>query len=382
MIRIAHVITGLEVGGAEMMLYKLLSAGDRGRFESRVYCLTGGGPMVARIEALGIPVAVFGARGGFSFLATLPRLARSLRAFAPDVVQTWLYHADLAGLLVRPWLADARLCWNLRCSMLGSGEYPWTTRALARLLGRLSPLPDLVMANSVAGRVAHEAVAYRPRRWELVANGFDTMIFRPDAALRAALRESLTIPAEAPVIGMVGRYHPMKDHAGFLRAARKLFDVRPQAHFVLAGRDVDEANAPLRALVTSLGLRANVHLLGERADVAAVMNGLDVFTLCSVTGEGFPNVVGEAMACALPCVVTDVGDARAVLGDAGLVVPPSDPVALASAWLELLELPDAERCRLGGAARVRVEEHYSLAAVVRRYEQLYGELAAQTSGGG
>ena len=382
MIRVAHVITGLDVGGAEMMLYKLLSAGDHSRFESRVYCLTGGGPMVARIETLGIPVVVFGARGGFSFLAALPRLAGALRAFAPDVVQTWLYHADLAGLLVRPWLADVRLCWNLRCSMLGSGEYPWRTRALVRLLGRLSPLPDLIMANSVAGRFAHEAVGYRPRRWELVANGFDTRIFRPDAALRLALRQSLTIPADAPVIGMAGRYHPMKDHAGFLQAARRLLDARPQAHFVLAGRDVDEANARLRALVMRLGLRANVHLLGERADMAAVMNGLDVFTLCSVMGEGFPNVIGEAMACALPCVVTDVGDARAVLGGVGRVVPPSDAAALAAAWLELLDLPDAERRRLGEAARVRIEEHYSLAAAVGRYEKIYGELAAQTSDGG
>lgn len=382
MIRVAHVITGLDVGGAEMMLYKLLSAGDRGRFESRVFCLTGGGPMAARIEALGVPVVVFGARGGFSFLAALPRLARALRAFAPDVVQTWLYHADLAGLLVWPWLARTRLCWNLRCSALGPGEYPWTTRALARILGWLSPLPDLVMANSAAGRAAHEAVGYRPRRWELVANGFDTRIFRPDAALRLALRQSLAIPANVPVIGMVGRYHPMKDHAGFLHAARRLLDARPQAHFVLAGRNVDEANAPLLALVMSLGLRAKVHLLGERADVATVMNGLDVFTLCSVMGEGFPNVVGEAMACALPCVVTDVGDARAVLGTAGLAVPPSDAAALAAAWLELLDLPDAERRRLGEAARARVEEHYSLAAAVRRYEQIYDELAAQASGRG
>lgn len=382
MIRIAHVITGLDVGGAEMMLYKLLSAGDRSRFESRVYCLTGGGPMAERIEALGVPVVALGARGGLSFLAALPRLTGALRAFAPDVVQTWLYHADLAGLLVRPWLGDARLCWNLRCSALGPGEYPWTTRALVRTLGWLSPLPSLVMANSAAGRAAHAAVGYRPRRWELVANGFDTRIFRPDAALRLALRQSLAIPADAPVIGMAGRYHPMKDHAGFLHAARRLLDARPQAHFVLAGREVDDANAPLRALVMRLGLRAKVHLLGERADVAAVMNGLDVFTLCSVMGEGFPNVVGEAMACALSCVVTDVGDARAVLGDAGLVVPPSDAAALAAAWLELLDLPAAERHRLGEAARARVEEHYSLAAAVGRYERIYEGLAAQTSDGG
>lgn len=377
MIRIAHIITGLDVGGAEMMLYKLLSAGDRSRFESRVLCLNGGGPMVARIEALGVPVEVLGVRGGFSFLAELPRLAGALRAFDPDVVQTWLYHADLAGLLVRPWLSRAILCWNLRCSALGPGEFPWTTRALARVLAWLSSLPDLVMVNSAAGRAAHEAIGYHPKRWELVANGFDTRIFQPDAAQHLALRESLTIPADAPVIGMVGRYHPMKNHASFLHAARQLLEARLQVHFVLAGRNVDEANTPLLALVERLGLRGNVHLLGERTDVTAVMNGLDVFTLCSVMGEGFPNVVGEAMACALPCVVTDVGDARAVLGGAGLVVPPADTTALATAWLELLALPGADRRRLGDAGRARIEAHFSLAGSVRRYEQIYEELATQ-----
>ncbi len=374
MIRVAHVITGLEVGGAEMMLYKLLSGIDRSRFESRVLSLTGHGPIGARIEALGIPVVVLGALGVFSAARAAARLARELRGFRPDVVQTWLYHADLFGLFAKVWGVAPKLCWNLRCSDLGPGDAPPLTRVLARCLGMASRAPDIVIVNSQAGRLAHERIGYRPRRWEVIYNGFDAARFVPDPSARPALQESLNIPAQAPVIGMVARFDPMKDIDNFLHAVALLRTDRPAVHFILVGRGFGTDNRALVGTINHLRLAGQVHLLGECQDVPRIMAGFDIATLSS-RSEGFPNVLGEAMACEVPCVATDVGDARELIGNTGYIVPARNPPALAQAWREATDMSPMRRRAMGEAARRRIAEHYSLDAAVTRYEVLYEELA-------
>jgi glycosyltransferase involved in cell wall biosynthesis len=272
------------------------------------------------------------------------------------------------------------LCWNIRCSDMDMSRYSHLSRLVLRVLAGLSGCPDLVVVNSEAGRRLHEKLGYSPRRWEIVPNGFDLNRFHPDAAARRSLREELSIAPDSLLIGLVARHDPMKDHQTFLEAAGLVARERSDVHFVLVGHGINRHNAQLAELISRLALEEQIHLLDERGDIPRLMAALDILALSSL-GEGFPNVVGEAMACGIPCVVTDVGDAADVVGETGIVVPPRDPKAMADAWKKLLGLPASKRQSLGRDARRRVEDSFSIQSVARRYEQLYRDMekASQNS---
>src|SRR5260370_21978963 len=223
--------------------------------------------------------------------------------------------------------------WNLRCSDMALSA---PSAGVRRLLSWCSALPDAVFVNSRAGLSFHERIGYRPRRWEYVPNGFDTAEFFPDAAARERLRSELGIRAEAMVIGLPARYHPMKDHGTFLEAAAAIEAERPQVCFLLVGPGTEPTNPALAKAVAAMGLADRVRLLGERSDMPAVYAALDIATLSSAWGEGFPNVLAKAMACGPPCAATDGGDIRELLGDAGLVVPRNDPKAFADSSQPLI----------------------------------------------
>jgi glycosyltransferase involved in cell wall biosynthesis len=208
----------------------------------------------------------------------------------------------------------------------------------------------------------------------VLPNGFDLDAFQPDPAARGSVRQELGISEETPLIGLVARFHPQKDHHNFMQAAAQLHARLPNVHFLLCGAGVTPENPALAQWVEEAGLRANVHLLGVRQDVPRLSAALDIATSSS-SGEGFPNVVGEAMACGVPCVVTDVGDAALIVGETGRVVPPHDAQALADAWHDLLNAGEDYRYELGMAARRRVQECFSMTTISRRYEQLYEEIA-------
>jgi glycosyltransferase involved in cell wall biosynthesis len=352
--QLLHVITGLGMGGAERMLVRLLGAMDRARFPARVVSLTDLGALGPEIAALGVPVEALGMRRGVPDPRGLTRLRRIVRESRPDVVQSWLYHADLMSCFA----GAKRLAWNLRCSDMDFARYGRSTRWAVRALARLSGQPDAVLCNAEAGRRLHESLGYHPRRWEIVPNGFDLQRFRPDPTARARLWAMLGLPEDAVVIGLVARLDPQKDHATAFAALERV----PEAHLVCIGRDVP-APSP------------RVHALGERSDVDALVPGFDIATLSSAFGEGFPNVLGEAMACGVPCVTTDVGDAGAIIGDTGFVVPLRDPAALAAGWQRMIALGPEGRARLGTAARERVVANWSIATIARRYEDIYASLA-------
>ncbi len=377
-VRVAHVITDLDVGGAERMLAKLVAGADPARLRHSVISLLPPGKTADEIRAAGVKVASLGMRrGGLPAPGAILRLVRLLRAERPDVVQSWLYHADLMATLTAPLAGRPALAWNLRCSDMDFRLYGRATRWVVRALACLSRVPAAVVVNAEAGRAAHVALGYRPRRWEVIPNGFDTDVFGPNPAARGAIRAALGLAPDAPVIGMLARFDPMKDHATFLAAAETLARARADVHFVLAGRGVTPDNPALAAPEFA----GQLHLLGERSDSAALLAAFDLATLTSAFGEGSPNVVGEAMACATPCVATDVGDSRPMIGATGRVVPPRDPAALAAAWGELLALPAAERQALGAAARARIVADYSLAAVRERYLGLYETLRSSRERG-
>jgi glycosyltransferase involved in cell wall biosynthesis len=384
--RVLHVITDLSSGGAQRMLSRLVTAapGDGGAgFSHTVVSLTDRGVYGDQLAGAGVPVIPLGVRGLASLPAGLLRLTRLIRQARPDVVQTWLYHGDFLGLLAAG-LARRRaaVVWNVRCSDMELARYAWTTRALVRVLARLSHRPDAVIVNSQAGRDVHAALGYRPKAWHVLPNGFRTAALRPEPAVRAATRARLGLEAGDVAFVCAARVDPMKDHATLLEAFARLRQDRPAAKLMLLGAGTDEAAGPLARLRTDPGLAGAVIPLGERThDYNDLLQGADSLVLASAFGEGFPNVLGEAMCLAIPCITTDVGDSARVVDETGWVVPRRDPAALARAMAALCELSPEARAELGAAARARAAERFSLEAVLADYAALYRRLSVASGGG-
>lgn len=364
--RILHLITSLDRGGAQTMLGRLVERLDRARFEPLVVSLIDGGAQGRALEAAGIRVLGLGMRRGIPSLAAVRRLRRVVRAERPALIQSWLYHADLLALVAA---GGVPVAWNIRLSSIAGERHRWQLCILRRSLVVLSRRPACVMVNSEAGKRLHEALGYRPRRWEVVPNGFDVDLFRPDPRRRAEERRRLVLDDRQRVIGMVARVDGMKDHATFLAAASAVAAERGDVRFLLIGAETERLAVPQR-------LAGVMQALGERDNLHELLPALDLMVLAS-KGEGFPNAVGEAMACGVPCVASDVGDAAQIIAVTGAVVPPGDPRALAAAMLRLLDLPPDRLAELGAAARERIVAHYSLAAAVRRYETIYAAIAAE-----
>jgi glycosyltransferase involved in cell wall biosynthesis len=382
-LRIAFVATCLDTGGAEVMLWKLLSRIDRARFDPCVIALSGEQTsMVPAFRALGLDCEVLAWRKAREPLGGIRRLAKTLRARDPDIVQGWMYHGNVAATLGAAWARlDAPVLWNIRASLMERRFEKRLTRLLIRLGGKLSSTPAAIVNNSEASAVQHETLmGYDPRNRVVLPNGFDTDKFRPSASIRGALRDALAVDSDALLVGLVARYHPMKGHALFLRAAAIVSRDQPLAQYVLVGEGVDADNPELGRLIQEYGLEGRVHLLGVRDDMHAITPALDVLVCASSSGEGFPNVLGEAMCCAVPCVATDVGDSAAIVGDTGIVVPAGDAEALAKGILTLTAIGRAGREELGERARRRAIEQFSLNAIVRRYENLYSSVHRQRKG--
>jgi len=379
--RILHLATGLGMGGAEMSLANLLAHTDRSEFEPHVLSLGDDRPVGERIRSLDVPVESLGMRPGRITPGDFARLVKVLRRLRPDLVQTWMYHADLLGALAARLAGNPPVVWGIHLTVHDIRGLKRGTQAVIRLNARLSRwLPAAIVCCAESARATHAAIGYDPAKMTVIPNGFDLGRFRPDPAARTALRAELGLPPDCPLVGMGARYHPQKDHANFVRAAASLRESMPGVHFVLWGQGVDPQNAALTGEIVAAGLDDAFHLLGLRQDAPLLAAALDVATLSSAWGEAFPLVVGEAMACGVPCAVTQVGDAAEMVADTGRSVPPRDPSALAAAWRELLALPAAERLALGEQARGRVESLYDIRQTAARYARLHRDIMGHTPG--
>ena len=377
-IEVMHVVTSLDVGGAETVLARLVAGDAADKVSHSVVSLKPGGALRTRLEADGIPVRDLGIERNRDAPGGLLRLAAAIREARPAVVQSWLYHADLLATLALALSGRrraTRLIWGVRCSDMDMSRYARGSRIVRTLLPHLSRRADLVLCNAEAGRAVHQRLGYRPARWRVVPNGVDLERFRPRPDERSAIRAELGLNDEQFVVGMCARVDPMKDHATFVKAAA-FAGTAPEARFVLIGARTDETGSALERTIAAAGLSGRFVRLGVGEDIPRLHAALDVATLSSAFGEGFPNVLAEAMACGVPCVTTDVGDSAAIVGDTGIVVPPRDPAALAAAWERLRSEGHDGRAARGAAARRRVSDCYSLASMVGAYHALYGELAA------
>ncbi len=370
MIKVVHIITALGSGGAERVLY-LVATGRTEGHEVRpvVISLTDAGIYGPKLREAGVELHCLGMQQGRSPLSACLSLVRLLRRLRPDVLMTWLYHADLMGTLAGRLAGVRPIIWNVRCSDMDFARYAPTTRRIVKVLARLSGVPWAVATNSEAGRRAHADLGYHPKRWIYLPNGYDTSLWKPDAEDRARVRGELGFSDTDRVIGLIARVDPQKDHASFLAAAAELVAKRQDARVLLVGRGTREL--PLPDALRSATLAA-----GERQDVPRLTRALDVLVSSSAYGEGFPNVIGEAMASGVPCVATDVGDSALIVGDTGRIVPPRDPAALAAAIGALLDLPREELSALRTRCHERIQTVFSLETCLQSYANLIREAAA------
>jgi glycosyltransferase involved in cell wall biosynthesis len=379
-LRISHVISGLNVGGAETMLTRLVEWTDREKFLPEVISLTDAGALSGRIMASGIPVHALGMRRGVPDPAGILRLAQRFRQNPPDIVQTWLYHGDLIGGLAARLAGIKNIFWCIQNSDLSVQGSRRTTIATAKLCARLSrSVPQKIVCVSERAKAIHVSLGYDASRFVLIPNGADTDLFHPNAEARAQCRTEWGIPETTPVIGMAARYDPQKDYPTFLAAAALLKADHPEVRFVLCGSGVTSENAELVGAIRSAGLMGHVLTLGVRSDTPRVFSAFDIATLCSRFGEAFSLYLGEAMACGTPVVATDVGDSAYLVGDTGRIVPPGNPPALASSWGELIQCGEGRRRELGSAARRRVREFFSLQETVRQYAELHAASGSATT---
>ena len=348
--KILHVVTGLATGGAERALYNLLAGGLTKRFDIAVVSLRDEGTMGPLIAALGVPVYPMKMTSCISGASAIAGLHCVVRSFRPNLIQGWMYHGNLAACVAGQLGPKSPVvAWNIRQCLYDLKMEKLLTRQVIRANRFLSGKISAVIYNSVLAKIQHEAFGFASHRGQVIANGFDLGQLFPESDVGMIVRQQLNIPREALVVGHVARFHPMKDHVTFLQAAAKVARMIPGARFLLVGRDVCFDN-PVLANVVPQSLKERFIFTGERMDVHRLMRAMDVFCLSS-RSEGFPNVLGEAMSCGVPCVATDVGDCREIVGNTGVLVPPSDSESLARGMLALLEMSAEDRRALGRAAR-------------------------------
>lgn len=369
--KILHVISGLDTGGTELFLERLVTAPALRDFSPVVISLRHPGPVGSRLMRAGLSVHALNAGPGFSGIKAMLALRQLARREAPDLIQGWLYHGNLGASLARR-VAGIRcpVLWNIRHSLDDWRNERFGLRATMHIGAKFSGSPARILYNSAAAARQHERLGYRSGKSVVIPNGVDCDQFHVDAELRSATRKRLGLDANVIVIGMLARYHPVKDHATFLGAARLLRARIPQSRFLLVGYGVDRENRGLFDRLKKAQLDTSVIALGERDDIPALLSALDVY-VSSSRAEGFPNAVAEAMACGIPCVVTDVGSSRELVGETGIVVPPGSEQILAAAILQLVEQSAAQRCERGRAARERILSLYSSSRCWSAYAALY-----------
>jgi len=370
--KIAHVITDLDTGGAEMMLYKLLTSLQDDEMESLVISLMGRGVITERIEALGIKVDTLDLKQGEGpSWKSIKKLRRLMRTFNPDVVQGWMYHGNMAAtvavFLFDPMCRKVKLFWNVRQTLYDINSEKIQTRWLI-VLGRwLSFFPQSIIYNSNLSAEQHCNVGFLVKKTKIIPNGFDLQKFRPDQNRRQQLRKELEVSESTILIGHISRLHPMKDHATLLHAIDRVVDSLPgisgkqEVLFLLIGHGV----------TSELSNNLAIRFLGERVDVPRIMSALDIVVSSSAWGEGFPNVIGEAMASEAPCVVTDVGDSAYIVGKYGRVCSVGDDQCIANSLLQLIENKQ-ERKTAGKQSRKRIKENYSMDKIKKEYLKEWG----------
>lgn len=371
---IAFFTSTLEIGGAERQLTLTAKGFHELGHKVVVVVLYPNGYFERELRDAGVHVEVLGKKSLWDMPAPVWKLLCFLRREKPDILLSYLEAPNVLAVLLHPFFRRTKIAWNVAASFIDLKKYHWLAALTFKISKLLSHYADLIIVNSRSGMVYHRQHGYPESKMVVIPNGINISYFKPDSVLREQIRKEWGLSDNQKLIGLVGRLDPMKDHPTFLKAASKIVKEKADVSFVCVGDGTPSYRQELQSLSEELELGKKIIWAGSRKDMPAVYNGLDI-AVSSSYGEGLPNVVCEAMASCVPCVVTDVGDSAYVVGDTGIVVPPGDPDALAEGIRKLL---DSDLTSLGLKARQRIVDNFSMEQLVERTEKALVELCADT----
>ncbi|PKN94151.1 MAG: hypothetical protein CVU44_07050 [Chloroflexi bacterium HGW-Chloroflexi-6] len=371
--KILHVITSLDHGGAQTMLTELALQFQHRGVSNLIVSMTSQNAFAKQLGSQNIPVEILNMHQGRSLLTGFAKLRSLIRRFQPDIVQTWLYHADLAGGLAAR-LSRVPVVWGIHHTAGQNHLLKPATQAVVQINKLISGfVPSQIICCSQSAYDSHLARGFSPAKLTLAQNGVDTIRFQPNEIIRQELRTNLHIPESATIIGHCGRFHPAKGHLVFIQAASELLKLHPELHFVMCGSGIDAENQKLTHWIAPTNLRDHIHLLGPQDGLDKILPGFDIFVSSSLE-EALPLTVCEAMACQVPCVVTNVGDQARIVEKTGICVIPNSASEITRGCNILLNLHQQERAFLGLSARRRIQENFSLQSTAEKYLSIYNRV--------
>lgn len=370
--KICHIISSLGDGGAEATLYRLCLNESISSSKILVISLTSSGKYVELLRDIGVSVVCLDFKSVSSFFSNIRTLYRVLKTSAPEVVQTWMYHADFFGGIAARLAGIKNISWGIHNTQLTLKKSRVSTILISKLCALLSYfVPKNIICCAEESLRVHAKQGYKRSLMSVINNGYDLTKFYNDPEQGARIRNELNIESENFVIGLVGRFDPNKDHENFFAAAGQVVGQFSQVRFVLAGSGIDYDNSAIVSMIDKHGLTSYVSLLGSRTDIKNIYNALDLFVLSS-SSEAFPNVLCEAMACGKVCVSTDVGDAKLIVGDSGWIVPPSDATSLSRAICNAISLYNSGNLSdYSVNCRNRIQDNYLIETMVKRYHRVW-----------
>lgn len=369
---VVFLARSLERGGAERQLVTLTRAlSSRGQPVALVL-FYGDGPLEQELAGSAVRVIALGKSGRWDVVSFGCRFIRALRTFRGATIHGYLTVPNLLLALAKPFLRGSRIVWGMRASDMDMSRYDWLARLTSRLESLARKRVDLIIANSAAGKRHAVARGFPEEKIMVIPNGIDAHAFHPDPDERKRVRSEWNVAPDEVLVGLAARLDPMKDHPTFLKAAAAVFQKNRHTRFVLIGDGPRDYRESLHTMARTLGITDRVIWAGTYSNMVAAYNALDIYCSASAWGEGFSNSVAEAMACGVPCVVTDVGDSTLIVGDTGRVAPPRDPSALADAILSLAGMEETGRKLLGAQARRRIESEFSVDRLVENTAQALG----------
>jgi glycosyltransferase involved in cell wall biosynthesis len=370
--KILHIITGLGDGGAEHALFKICKYDTNNNHS--VISLKDSGKYSPLLKKLGIKVYCLNMK--FFSIHKFIFLINLLRFLKPDIVQTWLVHADLIGSIAARLAGIHNILWNVRYSNIELGKAKFTTVLIIKILSILSHLiPKFIVTVSKRAKKIYENEGYNKKIFKFIPNGYDLSILKVNEHQKIRFRKKIQVKKLTPLIGNVARYDPQKDHLNLLNALSIIRSKNINFFCILVGSNVNQNNIDLISQIKRLKLSNCIKLLGQYNDISHVMNGLDVHILSSSYGEGFPNVVAESMACGTPCIVTDVGDSALIVDKTGWIIPPNNPIKLARAIEKaLLEKGTLEWKKKRIKARLRIKQKFSITNMIKLYNKVWDKV--------
>jgi glycosyltransferase involved in cell wall biosynthesis len=370
--RVLHVIDGIGVGGAELVLIQLIERLETRGVHNTVLSLTPAGILRDRLVASGAELVEMNMSKGRLPWAGLVGMVRAMRQAKPDIVQGWMYHGNFAATVLRDLsMLRTPMFWSIHNTLEPKQPFAAVTRVAYTACRVMAFRPRSIVYVSRAAADQHAAAGFRASKASVIPNGTNCDRFTPSPVERANTRSALGLADDVFLLGCFARWASMKGHPILFEAVARLKQQGLRPRLLLAGTRMEHSNPELADLMRRFDVQADCICLGERSDVQDLMASIDGLVLSSIYGEAFPMVLGEAMACQIPCVATDVGDSAYLLGDAGFIVPPSDVGALTDALARLMRLPPEDRAALGTLARNRVTSRFSIDTMTHAYLDLY-----------